>query len=136
MAIQTTSHVQSRQGKRLSAVVGATAAAIGVWVVAVGVLGQDLEVDQGDADVTTVSMAQVIVIALSASLTAWGALAVLERLTSNAATVWAVGASAVLVLSFGGPLAASTDVATALILSLMHLVVGLTLITTLARSAR
>lgn len=135
MAVQTAAQVRGRRRTRLSAAVGATAAAIGVWVVAAGVLGKDLEVEQGNT-VSTVTLPHVFVGAFVASMAAWGALAVLERVTQRAATIWRYGAAGVLVLSLGGPLTAGVDASTVLTLSLMHLVVGLTLLSTLARSTR
>jgi predicted permease len=77
----------------------------------------------------------VIVTSLAASLAGWILLAVLERWTRRARTIWTILAAVVLVASFGGPLTAVAATTTKLALSLMHLAVGAALIPTLARTA-
>lgn len=137
MSTQELTSGRTRRRDRVAAVAGATAAAAAIWIVVVPVLGHDLEVERwNDGAVTTVTLAHVIVTALVASLAAWGSLAVLARLASRGATAWAIGASVLSVLSLWGPMSASTEAATAITLSLMHLVVAVVLIPTLVRSVR
>jgi hypothetical protein len=77
----------------------------------------------------------VVVSALLAGLAGWALLALLERFTSRARTVWLVVAAVVLLLSLAGPLGAGADAATTAVLVGMHLAVGAVLIPGLAVNA-
>lgn len=126
----------TRRRTRLTAVAAATLAATATWVIAVPLLGVETTVDGWDGDTMSVTIGQVIVMALAASLAGWGALAVLERSTRRAGRVWATTASVVLVGSLAAPATAATSTAGAVTLVALHLVVGAVLIPTLTRSAR
>lgn len=137
MSAPTLTGRSTRLPTRAAAVAGATLVAVVVWLVSVPLLGYDLAVERWDGDgAMTVTPGQVVVTALVASLAAWAALAVLERQTSRARTVWLAGATSILVASLGMPLTAAASTAAAVILALMHVVVGAVLIPTLARSVR
>jgi hypothetical protein len=72
----------------------------------------------------------------AAALAAWALLALLERLTNRARTLWTVAAVVVLVASLAGPLSGSGITATnRTVLVLLHLTVGAVLILTLRRTA-
>lgn len=137
MSAPTLTGRSTRLRTRAAAVAGATLVAVVVWLVSVPLLGYDLAVERWDGDgAMTVTPGQVVVTALVASLAAWAALAVLERQTSRARTVWLAGATSILVASLGMPLTAAASTAAAVILALMHVVVAAVLIPTLARSVR
>lgn len=104
-----------------------------VWVIAVSLLGVDLEVAPGAGEPQAVGIANVVVSSLVAGLAAWGSLALLERFTTRARGIWTVLAVAVLALSLMGP-QAGTTMATTTTLVAMHLAVGAVLIPALART--
>lgn len=116
---------------RAAAVVAAVAAALAVWVIAVPLLGVDLQVAPGSGEPQAVGVANVVVSGLVGGLAAWGSLAVLERLTTRPRRIWTVVAVAVLALSLMGP-QAGTTAATTTTLVAMHLAVGAVLIPVLA----
>ncbi len=129
---------RSRRRTRLAAVAGSVAAAAAIWLVAVPLLGVDLEVARWDGDVTmTVTPAHVITTALVAALAAWGALAVLETVARRAARrIWLVAALVVLVVSLVMPVTAARTTAAVVALELMHVAVGAVLITAVPGRAR
>ncbi|MET8337159.1 DUF6069 family protein [Streptosporangium canum] len=116
----------------LLTVVGAPAAALAVWALAVPVAGTTLTVRMG-AGTQPVEPGLVLVVSLLVGLTGWALLAVLERFASRPGRIWTIVALAVLVLSLFGPLGSAVGIATMLVLVLMHLVVGTVLVLGLAR---
>ncbi|MET8388459.1 DUF6069 family protein [Streptosporangium canum] len=116
----------------LRTVVGAPAAALAVWALAVPVAGTTLTVRMG-AGTQPVEPGLVLVVSLLVGLTGWALLAVLERFASRPGRIWTIVALAVLVLSLFGPLGSAVGIATMLVLVLMHLVVGTVLVLGLAR---
>ncbi len=125
-----------RTRARALVIATATLAALVVWIVAVPLLGTDLLVRSGSDSAQRVGPGAVVVTSLIASLLGWVLLAVLERRTSRAHTVWTGAAVVVLVLSLGGPLTAATTTAAKTALALMHLAVGAVLIHGVRRSSR
>jgi hypothetical protein len=123
-----------RRGTRALGVVGATAGALVVWALAYLAAGVDLVVRMGDS-VEPIYPAAIIIVSVVAGAAGWVLLAVLERFTRRARAVWTVVAVAVLVLSLGLVAFAESTGAMVTLLS-MHLVVGVVLILTLARTAR
>lgn len=121
-----------RRGPRALGVVVAVVAAAAVWVVAVPVLGVDLQVTAGTDEAQLVGPGSVVVASLVAALAGWGLLEVLERVTSRGRTIWTVIATVALAGSMLGPLAGTTA-ATTVSLAVMHLAVGVVLITALRR---
>jgi hypothetical protein len=74
---------------------------------------------------------------LLAPLAGWALLALLERFTGKAKTIWTAIAVAVLVISYGGPLlGAGIPGSSRLTLALLHTAVGLIVITAFSRSSR
>ncbi|MFD8559583.1 DUF6069 family protein [Streptosporangium canum] len=116
----------------LLTVVGAPAAALAVWALAVPVAGTTLTVRMG-AGTQPVGPGSVLVVSLLVGLAGWALLAVLERFASRPGRIWTIVALAVLVLSLFGPLGSAVGIATMLVLVLMHLVVGTVLVLGLAR---
>lgn len=113
----------------------ATVAPALVWVVAVPVLGQDLLVPgRGDRDPMEITLPFVVTTALVASLAGWALLAVLERVSRRAVTVWRVVAALTLLVSFAAPLLTEgMDTGTRVTLAVMHAVVAAVLIPALPR---
>jgi hypothetical protein len=116
---------------RALSVAGATLAAAAVWVVAVRLLGTHLLVRFGAGAPQTVGIGLVVGASLVASLCAWGLLALLERRTSRALTIWTVVAVVVLLVSLSLPLTAGVAVSTKATLALMHVAAASVLIPSL-----
>ncbi|WP_331765767.1 DUF6069 family protein [Embleya sp. NBC_00896] len=99
-------------------------------------LGTDFEItDPGKSEAHRFVAPEIAVFTLVVGLLAWGTLAVLERFTRSAKTIWAVLAGTVLLLSFVpiGLEQATTD--TRIMLGLLHLAVG-TALFPMARTSR
>ncbi|MGV9384094.1 DUF6069 family protein [Nonomuraea sp. NPDC003707] len=116
----------------LLTVIGAPAAALAVWALAVPLSGAALTVRAGGGT-QTVGPVSVIVASLVAGLAGWALLAVLERRAARPGRVWTITALVVLVLSLFGPLGSAVGLATTLVLMLLHLVVGAVIVAGLAR---
>jgi hypothetical protein len=120
---------------RALSVAAATLAALAVWVVAVPLLGTHLIVRFGNSAPQTVGIELVLGSSLVASLFGWGLLAVLERRTLRARTIWVGVAIVVLLLSLSLPLTAGITMPTRTALALMHLAVAAVLIPGLCRGS-
>ncbi len=114
---------------------GAVLAAVAVWVVAVPLLGVHLLVRFGSGAAETVGVDYVIGATLIASLAGWALLALLERRTSRARSIWTVVAIVVLLASVSLPLSIATTTGSKTVLALMHLAVAAVLIPVLRRGA-
>ncbi|MFC7533147.1 DUF6069 family protein [Actinoplanes sp. GCM10030250] len=113
---------------RLAVTGAAVAAAEAAYLVIHYGAGVDLALHSG----TTVGAASVAVAALVAALAGWALLAVLERFTKRARTVWTVVAAVVYGLSLLGPVdAVSTSAVVGL--DILHAVVAVVLIGALPR---
>jgi hypothetical protein len=127
---------QSALKARGTAVLAAVVAAVVVWAIAGPVAGAALDVEMaGQDEPQHVGAGAVVFAALIAGLLGWGLLALLERFTGKAATVWTVIAAVFLLLSLTGPMSGTTS-GTKAALVCMHLAVGGVLIALLGRSAR
>ena len=130
--------VSARPGSRRLrglAVAATVGAALVVWIVARPLAGVDLAVRQGSGKaVQHVGLASVVIVSLLAGLVGWVFLALLERYTSRARTVWTAVALVVLLLSLAGPLGAGQNGGAKIALACMHLAAGAALIPLLARS--
>lgn len=118
---------------RLLVVGGAAVSALVVWFFAVHLLGVELVVAMGSTE-QPVGPVAVVGTALVAGLAGWGLLAVLQRWTTRARTVWTVVAVTVLLLSLLGPIGAITGSAM-ITLAILHLVVGVDLVMGLRASS-
>ena len=87
-------------------------------------------------DEQTIGFAQVIIVTVLAGLVAWGLLALLERATGRAATIWTAIAVAVFLLSMLGPLGSGVGTSSKVVLALMHIAAAVTIIPLMRRSAR
>jgi Family of unknown function (DUF6069) len=97
------------------------------WAMAVPIAGVRLAVHNSSGGQTEVQVAQVAIAGLLAGVAAWGLLAVLERYSRRARSVWTVIAATILALSLTGPLSA-TSAAAGITLACLHLLVGGTII--------
>lgn len=125
---------RSRLGLRALAVVGATLAALAVWLVAVPVAGVDLAAGFGDGPPDEIGARGVVVTALGAGLAGWALLEVLERVVRRPRTVWVAVALIVLLVSLIGPLAGAVSTAATVTLVVLHLAVAAVLVPILART--
>jgi hypothetical protein len=115
------------RNRRTLVVAGAALAPTAVWLVAQAT-GHDLEVSLAGQPPMVVSLPFVVVTALVASLAGWGALAVLQRVTSHARTLWTGLAVAALIVSFGPVATVETNAAARTFLALMHVAVAAVLV--------
>ena len=122
---QTTSRVGLH---RALSVAGAVIAALAVWVIAVPILGAHLTIRFGSGAPETIGFALVAGASLLGSLGGWGLLALLERRTPRARTIWTGVAVIVAIASLGLPLTAATTTSTEVALGAMHLAVAAVLI--------
>jgi hypothetical protein len=113
-------------------------AALAVWSVSELVFG--VEVRQpafGTGVPQDLTAGPIVVASVIASLVAWLALALLERITRHARAAWVALATLTLVASLGAPLSGrGIDGGSRLVLTLLHLTVGTLLIVLLARTSR
>jgi hypothetical protein len=120
---------------RAPAVIAATLAALAVWLITDPLLGIDLTgtTRPGSQQLQPITPALVAGASLAVALAGWALLALLERFTARARTIWTAVALLVALLSLAGPLSilASTE-ANVLALALMHLAVAAVLIPILA----
>ncbi|HEV2259071.1 MAG TPA: DUF6069 family protein [Streptosporangiaceae bacterium] len=100
------------------------------------VLGIHLNVRFGTGHIQTITIGQVIGVAVAASLFGWLLLALLERRTPRARTLWTAIALAALAASLALPLATATTGSAVAGLIVMHLTVGAVVIPAMARTAR
>jgi hypothetical protein len=116
------------------AVLGATAAAVAIWIVAT-LAGAELTVSfSAGQPIQKVTVINVVVAALVGSLAGWGLLALLRRFTTNARAIWTVIAIVLALLSLGGPLSAIASIGTKVSLVAMHLAVATVTIVGLRRT--
>jgi hypothetical protein len=114
-------------------VAGAAAAGLAGWAILAPLAGLTLTARQGG--VQHIGAAAVIAATIVVSLAGWGLLAILERRTSRARHTWTVIATIVCVLSLGSPLTNGIGLGAKLGLASLHLIVGLTVILGLRRTA-
>ena len=118
----------------VTAVLGATAAAVAIWIVAT-LVGADLTVSFGTGQpIQKITVINVVVAALVGSLAGWGLLALLRRFTTNARAIWTVIAIIFALLSLGGPLSTISSASTKAWLVAMHLAVATVTIVGLRRT--
>jgi hypothetical protein len=118
----------------VTTVLGATAAAVAIWIVAT-LAGAPLTVSFGAGQpIQKVTVINVVVAALVGSLAGWGLLALLRRFTTNARAIWTVIAILFALLSLGGPLSTISSAGTKVALVAMHLAVATVTIIGLRRT--
>jgi glycopeptide antibiotics resistance protein len=118
----------------VAAVLGATVAAVAIWVVATAA-GAELTVSFGTSQpIQKITVVNVVVAALVGSLAGWGLLALLRRFTAKARAVWTVTSIVAALLSLAGPLSTIASAGTKAWLVSMHLAVATVLIAVLRRT--
>jgi hypothetical protein len=118
----------------MAAVLGATAAAVAIWVVATAA-GAELTVSFGPGQpIQKITVVNVVVAALVGSLAGWGLLGLLRRFTARARTVWTMTAIVASLGSLAGPLSAIASAGTKASLVAMHLAVATVLIAVLRQT--
>jgi hypothetical protein len=120
---------------RAISVAGASLAAVAVWAIAVPLLGIHLLVRFGSGPALGVGIESVVGASLAGSLLGWGFLALLERHTPRARTIWSRVAIVVLLVSLSLPLSAGATISSKAALALMHLAVAAVLIPALRRNS-
>ncbi|WP_431935262.1 DUF6069 family protein [Micromonospora sp. RP3T] len=124
----------ARRRDRLLTVLAATVATLLGWVVAVPLAGVELVARSGDGEQHVTPFA-VAVSTLLAGLAGWALLALLERFTGRARTVWTAVAALVLLLSLLGPLGGGAGGPATVALVALHVVAGAVLVPGLRRTA-
>jgi hypothetical protein len=119
---------------RLIALLAATITTTIIWLIA-HALGVDFTL-RASGKSTTVDLPAVIGFTLGIAAIGWAALAVLERYTRRAATIWTRVAGGVFVLSLIPIFAEQAAAGTRTTLVLMHVSVAAILVPLLRRSAR
>jgi len=131
--LQTT---RGSAGTRVAVVLGATAAAVAIWVVAT-IAGAELTVSFGSGQpIQKVTVVNVVVAALVGSLAGWGLLALLRRFTAKPQAVWTVIAIVFALVSLAGPLSPTASAGTKVSLVAMHLAVATVVIAVLRRTTQ
>ncbi|MCW2859560.1 MAG: hypothetical protein JWP48_1268 [Actinoallomurus sp.] len=117
--------------------VGATVAATGVIYTAARAFGTDFKLtDPGKAEAHQLILPEIIVFTLVFSLLGWGALALLERVTRRAKTIWTALAGVVLALSFVPIAIEQATGDTKVMLALIHVAVAAVLVPVLRLTRR
>jgi Family of unknown function (DUF6069) len=116
----------------LITVIGAPAAALTTWALAVPLAGITLTARSGNGT-QTVGPEEIAATSLLAGLAAWALVAVLERFVARPRRIWTISAPAVLAASLTGPLASGVGAAAVLALILLHLAVAAVLFLGLMR---
>lgn len=131
---RTSPHTTTGLRRGATAVAAAVVTAALLWAVAVPLLAIPLQA-QGPPGTPplTIGLPMVIIGTLVPALAGWGLLALLQRVTARARTVWTVIAVAVLALSML-PVLGATSTGALVVLGLMHLAVGAVLIALLTRT--
>ncbi|GAA3777108.1 DUF6069 family protein [Micromonospora maritima] len=133
--IPSTAVRPARRRDRLLTVLAATVATLLGWVVAVPLAGVDLTARAGGGGEQRVTPVAVAVSTLLAGLAGWAVLALLERFTGRARTIWTVIAVLVLLVSLLGPVGAGAGRAATVTLVALHLVAAAVLVPGLRRTA-
>lgn len=114
----------------------AAALVVNIVILAVGrVATGDLPVAKMGDDAQTIGLMPVIWVTLIAGLVAWGVLALLERTTARAATIWLGLATVFFLISLIGPLGQGDNTSSKVVLALMHVGAFISIVPAMWRSA-
>jgi uncharacterized protein DUF6069 len=124
------------RAERALTVLAAALAGAAVWLAASPLAGVTLAARSGPGGAAQqVGLPSVVLASLLSGLAGWVLLAALERFARRPRVVWTSSALAVLAVSLGGPLSATSAAATAT-LCCLHVAVGAVLFAGLRRTAR
>ena len=115
---------RTRRRNRALAVVGAVAAAVGVWVVGEPLLGNDMVIRTEGQEPQDLGASAFVIFSVFFSVLGWALLALLERVTSRARLIWTVVALVFLAVSFFAPLTVEASGGTRAVLALAHVAVA------------
>jgi hypothetical protein len=122
-------------GKQMREVAIVAAIVVNVIILVVGrLVNGEFPVATTGSDERAVGFGQVIIMTGVTGLIAWGLLAVLERITSHAKTIWTVIAVIAFLLSILGPIDGGVDTASKVVLALMHVGAAATIIPLMRRT--
>ncbi|MFI0487679.1 DUF6069 family protein [Actinomadura sp. 9N215] len=121
---------------RAAAVAAAVAISTVLYLVASAAGVDFLLTDPGKTEAYHLKTFDVVLISAVSGLLGWGTMAVLERFTRHARTVWSVLAGAVLVLSFVPIGLEQASAATRAVLTIIHIAVAVALLPLLRRPGR
>jgi hypothetical protein len=123
----------TRQARPLAV---AMALIVNIIILAAGrIVTGDLPVAKMGDDVQTIGLMPVISVTLIVGLVAWGLLALLERTTARAATIWLGIATVFFLISLLGPLGQGDNTSSKVVLALMHVGAFTTIVPTMWWSA-
>jgi hypothetical protein len=124
----STTAARVRRRQRAKAV-GVAVAASGVLYLGARAVGTDFVLtDPGGTASHPLILPEIIVFALVFALLGWGTLALLERVTRHATTIWSVFAATVLAASFVPVFLQQATVDTRVMLCLIHVAVAVALL--------
>jgi hypothetical protein len=136
MAVINTERTRlGRVGNRALVVAGAVLATVLVWMIGEPLLGHDLVVISPDQPAMDLGAAEITFVAAASSLLGWAALAVLERITARALTIWTIAALVVLAVSFVPFAGVEASGGSKVVLALTHVAVAAVLIPGLWRTS-
>jgi hypothetical protein len=121
--------------RRVLTVIGAPAAALAVWAVAVPLAGAALTMRSGGGT-QTVDPASIAAASLLAAVVSWVLLAVLERWVVRPGRILAITTVPVLTASLSGPLGDAVGTTAKLVLVALHLAVAAVIVVGLVLDAR
>jgi len=120
---------------RVLAILAAVVGTVVVWLSAQQAIDGNVLTKNGSGSPQAVSVVVVIIATVLAGLAGWGLLALLERNTSKARTIWAATAVVLLVVSLAAPLTSGDGGGSKLALTLMHLVAAAAIIPIFVRTS-
>lgn len=127
MSIDTNPKVINR--RRLITVITATVLSAVLWALGVLVLGHALTVPGGNGRPSfDIGLPMVLLFSTVAGLLGWGLAALLEKATPKGTKIWVAIAVVSLLVSFGPLAFPGMATGTRIVLGLLHLVVGVVLI--------
>ena len=121
---------------RAMAVIGAAIAAVVIWAIAVPLLGVHLLVRFGASAPQSVGIDYVIGASVIGALVGWGLLALLERRTTRARSIWTSAAIVAVLVSVALPLGFGVSTSTKVTLALMHVAVAAVVIPAMRSGSR
>ena len=126
--VSSTVSTTARRRTRAASVGAAVLATSACYVVA-RLAGTDFKLtDPGKTEAHQLILPEIVAFTLFFSLLGWGTLALLERFTRAATTIWSVAAGSVLVLSFVPIALEQATTSTKVMLTVIHIAVAAALV--------
>ncbi|MEJ3744325.1 DUF6069 family protein [Actinomycetes bacterium KLBMP 9797] len=118
----------TRRRDRALAVLAAVVAAVLVWVVGEPLLGNDMIIKAEGQEPQDLGASAFVMFSLFFSVLGWALLALLERVTRRARSIWTVVALVFLAVSFFPPFTVEASGGTKVVLALAHVAVAAVLV--------